>query len=119
MKSLKSLEGYLLVDHRASPGLPEDMAIAAGYGPDGGKGIYETATVTCNHCKVVVVLKSDRTRGRGFCRGCNHYLCDACTAQRALDGLCIPFDAIVEQVRELGEKQIPISPLLLPPTLRK
>jgi hypothetical protein len=44
--------GYLMVDHRASPGLPEDVARWAGYDPKlAGEGkVYEVDTMSCSHC---------------------------------------------------------------------
>jgi hypothetical protein len=59
-------EGYLIVDHRASPG----NALA-------GEGqVYETPTVTCSHCGSVVILSPTRTRPRHYCFKCDHYVCD-------------------------------------------
>lgn len=73
-------EGYLLVDHQASPGLPEDVARAAGYDPayvrEGKR--YEVGTLTCAHCKTTVVPNPFRTREREFCFKCMHYICDVC-----------------------------------------
>ena len=45
--------GVLMVDHRASPGLPEDVARWAGYDPKQvGEGrVYEVATLHCSHCQ--------------------------------------------------------------------
>jgi len=59
-------EGYLIVDHRASPG----NALA----PEGQ--VYETPTVTCSHCGSVVILSPTRTRPRHYCFKCDHYVCD-------------------------------------------
>jgi hypothetical protein len=80
--SLRSAKyGYLFVDHRASPGLPEDVARAVGYDPAWcreGK-IYEASTVGCVHCGVHVVMNPFRTRDRGQCEKCNYdYVCDIC-----------------------------------------
>lgn len=81
-------EGYLMVDHRASPGLPEDIARASGYDPlhcKEGK-LFEAATLTCAHCKVGVVKNPKRVRERALCFKCGvKYICDFCAAdmQRA------------------------------------
>jgi hypothetical protein len=64
-------EGYLMVDHRASPGLPGD--------PLRGEGTYfEAKTNHCNHCGRVVIMNPLRTRDRALCYACNHYVCDDC-----------------------------------------
>jgi hypothetical protein len=71
--------GEIIIDHRASPGLPEDIARAAGYDPAHcreGK-IYAQATMTCCECKCVVVKNPFRTRDRATC-SCGNYLCDLC-----------------------------------------
>lgn len=74
-------EGYLLVDHSASPGLPEDVARAAGYDPalvrEGKR--FETKTLTCAHCRTSVVPNKFRKLERASCAKCGHrYICDIC-----------------------------------------
>lgn len=93
--------GYLMVDHRASPGLPEDVARAAGYDPKlcrEGK-VYEADTMTCSHCKCSVVKNPFRTRERHFCAKCSgHYVCDICAYKATLpDYTHVPFEKIIEQ----------------------
>ena len=82
MFSKKSHDGELMVDHRSSPGLPEDIALAAGYDPAmcrEGK-LFHCATLGCNHCGAHVVVNPMRTRNRGYCRKCDRYICDGCAA---------------------------------------
>ncbi len=77
----KFQEGYLFVDHRASPGLPEDVALAVGYDPKLTKEgkFFEAATLGCPHCGVHVVMNPLRTRERAQCPKCNFaYVCDWC-----------------------------------------
>lgn len=78
-----SKEGYLFVDHRASPGLDPEMARRMGYEPEfcrEGK-LYEQATLTCCHCTTIVIKNPQRTRARENCPKCdNSYLCDHCYA---------------------------------------
>lgn len=71
-------EGLLTIDHRNSPGISAELINATGRAaPIVGAGqIFESATITCAHCNVVVVLNPDRTRQRGYCRNCDHYVCD-------------------------------------------
>lgn len=74
--------GYLYVDHRNSPGLPEDVARRAGYDPRMVKegGIYEADTYGCPHCGGVVIKNPDRQRPREICFRCNVFICDTCAA---------------------------------------
>lgn len=94
--------GYLFVDHRASPGLTEAEALWAGYNPRySGEGrVFEADTLTCRHCKTVVVKNAERTRERGFCRSCMHYICDGCEWQsRQPDYVHTPFDKLVDDAK--------------------
>ena len=98
--SKRSQEGYLMVDHRASPGLPDDVALAAGYDPTlcrEGK-VYEAASLTCAHCKVVVIKNPGRTRERANCPKCgHHYICDICAIRMDLpDYSHLPYDKLVD-----------------------
>lgn len=92
--------GYLVVDHRFSPGLPENVAREAGYDPNltrEGK-LYEIDTLTCSHCKVVVVPNPLRKLERSKCAKCGwHYICDVCAFQASMpDYDHTPFDKKVE-----------------------
>lgn len=58
--------GYLLIDHRASPGTL-----------DVPEGKYtEFNTFTCCHCNGVVVMNPSRVRARNTCWKCSHLTCD-------------------------------------------
>lgn len=82
--SKRSHEGYFLVDNRHS-----------------GGGMLESATITCSHCQSVVVLNPNRSRSRGYCPKCDHYICDGCEATRvASAGACRPFNQIIEEAQE-------------------
>jgi hypothetical protein len=80
----KQREGYLLLDHRASPGLPANMAARMGASPNEVRegAYFETHTMGCAHCPSVVVLNPMRTRGRSWCSKCDSYICDWCEAFR-------------------------------------
>jgi hypothetical protein len=116
-------EGYLMIDHRASPGLPEDVARKAGYDPRfcGEGKIFEAASLTCAHCKVSVVKNPLRDRERASCQKCGwHYICDFCAAAMALpDYDHKPFEKIAEEALKQAST-ITITPpspvLFLPPT---
>lgn len=77
-----SHDGYLVVDHRASPGIPEANALRMGLDPKAvGEGkVFEASTLGCPHCGAHVVLNPLRTRERGHCMKCSRYICDGCTA---------------------------------------
>lgn len=99
MFTKKSQEGYLMVDHRASPGLTIEEARLSGFDPTQcGEGkLFETATLTCAHCKIVVVKSPLRTRARPHCFKCNHYICDFCDFQTTLSGYVhTPFEKKVD-----------------------
>lgn len=81
-------EGYLFIDHRASPGIPEAEAIQMGLDPalvKQGK-VFEAATLRCGHCMSVFVKNPLRTRERSHCFQCNSYLCDGCGAAQKTTG---------------------------------
>lgn len=115
-------EGYLLVDHRASPGISEDLAVRLGLDPHQvreGK-VYEAATMTCAHCKSAVVRNPLRTRERASCMKCGgKFICDDCALQARLSGYShLPFDKKVDLVKDAEAKGIPIlgsPPALLQP----
>lgn len=96
MSVQRKQQGYLMVDHRASPGLPEDVAIQAGMDPkQAGEGkFFEADTLTCAHCKAVVVKNPLRVRERANCPKCSHhYICDLCAIRsREPDYDHFPYD---------------------------
>lgn len=90
--------GYLMVDHRASPGLTAQEALAAGYDPRlSGEGkVYEADTMTCAHCKNVVVKNPFRTRDRPYCYQCDHYICDICAINAKTSDVHMPFAKLID-----------------------
>lgn len=111
MAVMAKREGYLLVDHSASPGLPDNVARAAGYDPllcrEGKK--FETATLTCKHCKLTMVKNMWRTRERANCYKCGcAYICDWCAiAMLQSDYDHKPFEAIYEEGLRRHQHQRP------------
>ncbi len=103
-------EGYLLVDHQASPGLPEDVAIAAGYDPlmcrEGKR--FEAATLTCAHCKSAIVKNPLRVRQREACMKCSgRYICDICAFKASLpDYVHSPYTRYVDVTADLWAKNL-------------
>lgn len=114
--------GYLFIDHRASPGVPEDIAIACGFDPDQVKGgkFFEADTLTCIHCKtagnnVVVLKRKDRVRPRENCMKCGgKYVCDYCYADmQRPDYVHTPYEKVVDVVMTKGfDPRVSPLPLL-------
>jgi hypothetical protein len=105
--SQRKKEGYLLVDHRSGPGLTEAEARVAGLDPRlAGEGaIYESATYTCSHCQTVVIINPQRTRSRGYCRKCNHNICDRCEAARVANGgECMTMNERIDRIQNAAVK---------------
>jgi len=118
MKSLASLEGYLLIDNRVNPGVPDEIMVSQGLPVGSGRGIFEEAVYTCGHCQAQVVKNRQRTRPRGFCKKCNHVLCDPCDARYVASAHeCKPFVAVIEEYLESVEResQVQRSPIVLTP----
>jgi hypothetical protein len=113
-------EGYLFVDHRASPGIPADKARQMGYDPAmvGEGRVLEAATLMCRHCNQPVVLNPLRTRERAFCMQCGGaYICDLCDAERRRpDYEHLPFRKVVDLVAsgEAVALSLGVRPLLIP-----
>ncbi len=78
-------DGYVMVDHRASPGIPEPQARRMGLDPNlfGEGKLFEGASLGCPHCGGSVILNPMRTRERNNCRKCNVYICDLCAIEAA------------------------------------
>lgn len=95
-------EGYLFVDHRASPGISEEAALKMGLDPNlvrEGK-VFEAATLACAHCPSVVIKNPMRVRERAMCMSCGGaYLCDACAiASKMPDYVHIPRKKMIDMV---------------------
>jgi hypothetical protein len=73
-----SLEGRILVDHTASPGLTPEFCRAFGMPVVGEGQKAELPTLTCQHCNTMFIVNSLRTRERSYCQKCDGYICDAC-----------------------------------------
>lgn len=97
---MKKQMGEIIVDHRASPGLPEDVARWAGYDPKfcrEGK-IYKQETLHCSHCDGHGIKNPFRVRERHYCSKCaGHYICDACAYLAAQpDYVHLPYKKVID-----------------------
>lgn len=115
-KSLRSHEGYMLIDNRNTPGISDAEMVAAGYPVGAGRGLFESATYTCSHCHAVVVIEPKRTRERGFCRGCQQRVCDGCATVMAKTFECRSMAKLIDEVMEAAVRQTdpPPTTLILP-----
>lgn len=101
MKTLKSHSGYLIIDHKDSPGIdpqqvPKQLrssTVAVGKGQ-----VYEADIKQCTHCERGVILNIDRIRSRGYCPYCHHYICDSCRKILDITGQCVPFRKVLDKV---------------------
>jgi hypothetical protein len=76
MFSKRTLEGELIIDHRAGDGTAQC--------PAGTR--LELPTVSCAHCQRIVLMNPLRTRERAWCMQCDRYICDQCNAVRHAAG---------------------------------
>ena len=96
--------GYVLVDHRASPGLTPEQAKLNGYDPELTKEgkLFEADIMTCAHCRAMVVKNPDRIRARASCLRCgDKFICDKCAFQASQpDYIHKPFQAKLDETHE-------------------
>lgn len=92
MSSKRSQEGYVLIDHRNSPGItPEFLAANRIDAPAVGAGqVFESALSVCHGCGAQIILNPNRSRPREWCMVHDGYLCDSCAVTRKLTGSCVP-----------------------------
>ena len=101
--------GEIMVDHRASPGIPSDIARQIGYDPGlvGEGKLMEQATLTCSHCKCSVVKNPLRVRPRERCEKCDHYVCDLCYSyMQHPDYIHTPYEKLQEKIINAGHQGV-------------
>ena len=91
-KNKSSLEGYLMIDNRASHG-----------------GMLEMSTLTCSHCQNQVVLNPARQRARNYCPKCDRFICDECELHRSISGICRPYTQVLDMAEDMVTKGKTIS----------
>lgn len=105
VNTLRNHEGYILLDHRNSPGVPDEISVNVGLPAGAGRGVFEAPTFTCNHCQSVGVINPKRTNGVAFyCRGCEHLICESCGEEKARTGICRTFEQRVDEFLTSLEK---------------
>ncbi len=113
-------EGYLMIDHRASPGIPEGYFQALGFDmPEvPGGSMAEMAVLVCAHCQHQHFKNHKRTRERASCQKCGGaYICDVCEwRSRQPDYVHTPFKKVIDDVT--NGKSIANPHLVLPVHLR-
>lgn len=98
MKSLRNHEGYLLIDHRNSPGVSEEVVNKTGLPVGSGRGIFEAPTFTCRHCQSIGVIDPGRKNGLAYyCKGCDHLICDSCGKEKVRTGVCRTFEQRIDE----------------------
>jgi hypothetical protein len=95
-RSLAQGAGYLVIDHRDSPGLSAEFAARAGAVSAPGGLVTERDVKQCAHCQRAVVLNPGRVRARGVCLKCDAYICDECVGVLAAGGGCVPFRQVLD-----------------------
>lgn len=92
MRTKRSNEAYVLIDHRNSPGISQEFihknrldAPAVGAGQT-----FESAIAVCHGCGGDIILNPNRTREREWCMEHDAYLCDSCALRRKVTGSCVP-----------------------------
>ena len=97
--------GYLMVDHRQSPGIPEEARIPGTESMPVGRGMFFQAdTRRCGHCPKQIILNPLRKRERGWCSKCDHYICDDCNAVYAATGVCRPWQQVIDEFIDAAAK---------------
>jgi len=84
MFSKRSLEGELIIDHKAGAGISVEEARKFGCVPCPSGTRVELPVATCAHCQAGVIMNPNRTRDRAWCSICDRYLCDNCNLRRQL-----------------------------------
>lgn len=106
--SKRSLEGYLQIDHRGAEGgvSTADAQASPGMIPVRPGVNFECPTITCSHCQRIVIVNPLRTRERGYCPKCDHYVCDSCeTVRVASGGACRPYKQVIDDYLNMVTKK--------------
>lgn len=117
---LQDREGYMLIDQRDAPRLPDDVLRSCGLGDiDMRAKVVELPTFWCPHCTAHVVQNPKRntvSMPRHFCRKCGRLICDGCHAIMVMTGVHKTFAELADDALEAAAKSVdpPASPIFLP-----
>jgi hypothetical protein len=102
MASLRRHEGYLMIDHRNSPGVSAELIQQSGKSAPivGAGALHEAPIITCSHCQAGMMLNPMRTRNREYCAKCDHYICDRCALVLKVTLECKPFRQVLDTLQE-------------------
>lgn len=106
VRTKRSYEGVILFDHRESPGISDETIYRVNTHTNAklpfgaGHGTVEMATFSCSHCPNIVYIHPLRNRPRGYCKKCDHYICDTCNAKMALDKECKTYKQQLDELQE-------------------
>jgi hypothetical protein len=103
----KEREGYLLIDHRESPGFSCNEVGPQAASLFGAGKKFEGSTLTCAHTLCggrVVVINPLRTRERGHCYQCDRFICDECALDYKLTGVCRSVNRFTDDFIEAAVK---------------
>lgn len=112
MKTKKSHEGVMLIDHRFSPGLPEPVHIPGlpTITAPGGQ-VIEAAILACRHCSTELIKTGSGLSQcfyGGYCPGCDHYICERCEGLRLIHG-CMTIEKVIDTILEENARNLNIS----------
>jgi len=94
----------LVITHPTKPGDGE-LTILKSEGQVG----FESAVQTCSHCQAVVEIHR-KDKPYGYCRKCDHVLCESCARLAVTQG-CTPFKALIDRYIEEQYRAVQSYPL--------
>lgn len=83
----------LIITHPTAPGMGHIVV----FNVDGKPG-YETDVQSCSHCQRAVQVHL-KDVPYGYCRKCDHVICEFCAPKYVKEG-CSPFKAAIERFQE-------------------
>lgn len=110
MKTKRSQEGVVLIDHRNSPGITHEFVAKNKLDVPvvGASQCFESALVNCHCCGGDVILNPDRSRDRHWCWLHDAYTCDTCAVAVRAKGKCVPLKQIMFEAFEKIARGTPL-----------
>lgn len=109
MKTQRGKAGWLMLDHRESPGLSEAEIRRKGMGlkEGAGRGLHETNVLHCAHCTKGMVVHPLFMIDLPFCALCDAHICDQCKTAQVVSGRHLPFSKVADLFQEAALKGLP------------